>query len=352
MSELNQNTAYARLFYLSLVLKLPIPRATANLLPGAALINSVKSLAAPELDSDAVNELWERGAAVHGEPTPQEWRELVLRLLETQNLRAQDWINVLGELGSIDKGRLLQETIIPFAELASTPAAFPRWSTGLIPFDHATGGGLTPGIYTFIGAPGAGKSSLMLMLAESLVRVLPKEKRLTVVQTEMPLGVYHYRMSPILGRTNFRANDMLVCAPWGPSELINYLEGVNDKNHVVIYDSPDPILLSQGGDGVRHAIASAWMDFIRIKNALAETIIVTSWSKRGEKANLTMESGAEGAAKERGSDVVIGFNQVNDNTVRFETYKNRLGSLAPPLNVVINWQDLTFSGNLGWEGGY
>ena len=72
-----------------------------------------------------------------------------------------------------------------------------RWSTGIDELDRVLGGGLVPGAYTLLGgAPGIGKSTLLLQMAEGLSGVQGAEKK----------QVFYVSAEESTGQTGLRAS--------------------------------------------------------------------------------------------------------------------------------------------------
>lgn len=339
MNELS----FGRLLYLTRELQVKLPPTITNKIPGGPWLSSLRSLVDPltpdQSQSQAVR-LYAQGSTL-GPPTMDELLHLVTSILDSQgDISGAEWLEIAKALSGMKAGILgLSETIESFVDLS--PETFVSFPTGFIPLDSVLGGGVSPGIILFIGAPGSGKSSIMMMIAEALSQTLADDQPIIYVQTEMPSAVFKTRFAPIKARSTFRPQDTLICAPWGTGAIMDYLEGVNNPRSVVIYDSPDPLLLAGTGDAVRFSIAQAWLDLIRIKQSMASTILVTSWSRRGEAGNLSLESGAEGAAKERYSDAVLGINPEADGRVRLSCYKNRMGAPDGSFSFRPNWGSLT-----------
>lgn len=335
---------YARLFYLVWELKVTLPRVLWPLIPGGHWLREVKSLVDPAGGRSAAEarRLYVLGASL-GTPSLEELRHLLVSILEKQSprLSGAQWLEIGPALSSLSDGRtsLLSGEVIQSMDSITEVPAYPRYSSGLLPVDSVLGGGLSSGIYLFIGAPSAGKSSLMMMLAEALALSHP-ESSLVYLQTEMPEGAFKSRMRPIFQRTQFKSSDTLICGLWSPSRLVEFLEEKPDPNRIVIYDSPDPILLSGETSNIRSSISQAWLNFIRIKQELAKTVIVTSWSRRGESTSLRLESGAEGAAKERFSDAVVGIMPDGHNSVLLECFKNRMGIPGTRYSFEVDWANL------------
>lgn len=336
---------YARFFYLVKTLNYTIPRNVMSLIPGGHWIQSLTGLLDPrhpDSSAQAVR-LYQLGASL-GPASASELSHLLLSILEMQGtLTGAQWIEVAKVLSGISSANSgLQETILPMSELSGLETV-ERWPTGFLPLDAILGGGITPGIYLVIGAPGSGKSSLMMMLAEALAISLPETSPLLYVQTEMPPGSFKARIAAATKRGHFREIDTLVCAPWDTTRIIEKLSENPNPDTIVIFDSPDPVLLAGEAANVRFQIAQAWLDFIRIKQSMAKTIFVTSWSRRGTANSLSLESGAEGAAKERYSDVVLGLINEGPGVVRLECYKNRYGQPDLRYAFAPDWADLTIN---------
>lgn len=336
---------FARLFYLIRTLNITLPRSIITLIPGGPWMQNLKSLADPRYPaaSDQATRLFQLGASL-GPASSSELVNLIVSILDLEGrLTGAQWLEVSKALASISQVTLaLPESIQSLASLTGDER-IDRRPTGFVPFDAVSGGGLVPGIHLFIGAPGAGKSSLMMILAECLAITLPPTSPILYVQTEMPEGVFKARISPVIRRGHFRAMDTLVCAPWDTGRIIDYLTDHPNPETVLIFDSPDPVLLAGEANNVRFEIARAWLDFIKMKQGMVKSILVTSWSRRGTGPNLSMESGAEGAAKERYSDVVIGINPEQPRGVRLECYKNRYGETSIRHSFVPNWHELTIA---------
>lgn len=339
MNELS----FGRLLYLTRELQVKLPPTITSRIPGGPWLSSLRSLVdplAPDQSQTQAVRLYSLGSTL-GPPTMDELLHLVTSILDGQgDLSGAEWLEVAKSLAGLRAGILgLSETIESFSDLSTE--TFVSFPTGFVPLDAVLGGGITPGIILFIGAPGSGKSSIMMMIAEALSHTLADDQPIIYVQTEMPSAVFKTRFAPIKARSTFRPQDTLICAPWGTSEIMDYLKGVNNPKSILIYDSPDPLLLAGTGDSVRFSIAQAWMDFIRIKQSMASAILVTSWSRRGESGSLSMESGAEGAAKERYSDAVLGINPETDGRLRLDCYKNRMGRPDGSFSFMPNWGSLT-----------
>jgi hypothetical protein len=337
---------YARLLYLLRELKITLPKNVIAYIPGGNWLQGLRSLVDPrhpQSTQQAVR-LYEMGKKL-GPPSVEEFSSLIINILEAHGaLSGSQWVDISRTLASLSTQPLLAEEAIYSLGDLEPGSAIPTRPTGLMPVDAVLGGGLTAGIYLFIGAPGSGKTSLMAMLAEALAITLPPTSPLVYIQTEMPAEVFRFRVTPILRRKHFRVSDTLICAPWGSDQVLRYLRERPNPETVVIYDSPDPILLAGEAANVRFSIAKAWLDFIMIKQGLARSIIVTSWTRRGTNGNMNLESAAEGAAKERFSDAVIGISPEDGGTVRLDCFKNRLGEPGLRFSFRPDWANLTIRG--------
>ena len=126
--------------------------------------------------------------------------QFVCQVCGIHNLKWQGQCNGCGQWNSLVEEVAMQPTTpISFAfkkpittggpirldAAAVSPTAHTRWSTGLAELDRVLGGGLVPGSYILLGgAPGVGKSTLLLQMAEGLSGSTSKGKIVFYVSAE------------------------------------------------------------------------------------------------------------------------------------------------------------------------
>ena len=116
----------------------------------------------------------------------------------------------------------------------------PKFKTGFGPLDIVLGdGGAYQGIIVFMGAPGTGKTSVMLSLLEAINRNLP-ETELFFFEMEIPMKLMQGRMSALNARTPFKDNDKLFTGSIPIEDVEQQLDEYSTTDDKIVFiDGPD-----------------------------------------------------------------------------------------------------------------
>lgn len=221
-----------------------------------------------------------------------------------------------------------------------------KWESGFSPIDLLIGG-FYSSITTLIARPGHGKTSIMLSLMEGL-RKDNAASSIWMYELEIPLHLMLYRASSCLSRVKFISGmDRLVCGPVTMTDIETEVDAHPDPNRVIIIDSPD-VMAAGAGEGKRFKIEDIYISLIRLKSK-CKAVIVTSWPRRKDGGNITMDSVAESWSKAWYSDIMIGMTKLgrapggeNLNNVKLVVVKNRFGDSDRELTFQYNYVDLSW----------
>jgi hypothetical protein len=207
--------------------------------------------------------------------------------------------------------------------------AVPKFRSGFEPFDRLTGG-FYQGIVTVMGAPGHGKTTLMLAMLEAL-RTSGIAKSSIFLEVEIPRNVMQWKTQPMRSRTTFTEKDRLLTGSYTTRQVLRMILEDPDPDRAVFIDGPDA-MTAASGDKKRFAIEAVYRDLLRIKN-LSKIVVVSSQPRRGDEI-LGLESVAEGWSKAWYSDVVLGIHRQSQvfgegvYRVMANCSKNRFGQVG------------------------
>lgn len=333
-----------------------LPRIILRWLPQSDLIKQVAKVgiagAHVELGVEAtqLQKLFEKGAK-EGAGTLEEFKILVANVcVEELELSKEElsFSKFMQSFASIHKWLESERDLVGYAEASLLdPGEIPeqiKWDTGFDPLDLVTGG-LYQGIWTFIGRPGDGKTTMFLTFMEEL-RKSNAASSVWLFETEIPMNLMLYRAQPILKRTKFVEDDRIITGLTPVEEIIDRLDADPDPERVIIYDSPDVLAAGGESDQRRFVLEEIYRNLVRVKSR-CKAVLTASQPRRKDRY-LSLESVAESWAKAWYSDGVITLGKAGGTPGSFETVqlrvvKNRFG---------ISGQDLKFQyhfGSLEWH---
>lgn len=186
-----------------------------------------------------------------------------------------------------------------------------RLSTGLAELDRVLGGGIVPGTSVLIGGePGIGKSTLMLQMAAQIAR-----HRVLYVTGEESVAQIR-RRADRLGVSN---DELFVLSE---HQLGTIQESVrSERPNVIVVDSIQTISSAEAGSvpGTPNQMKLAAYELAEQARAAGATVFFV--------AHVTKEGSIAGPKLlEHVVDVVLYFEQSNDDTRFLRATKNRLGS--------------------------
>lgn len=332
-----ENIAYARLVFLLSRYQIILPRALTRWIPGGDWLKDLyKGALASHAYADQIQKLYSKGEEM-GRGGPDEVVSLLGQLLDEfldfDSLSWQEKMEIFSALGSIQGTHLLEYEEMSMNETGGIEE-IPKFDTGLTPLDLVLGG-FYQGIFLLMAQPGVGKTSLCLSLQSEIARTHAANSTLVVIN-ELPMNVIWPRTKPLRDRIHYRETDKIICASWSSANILDYLEEHPDPDRVVFYDSPD-VPASSSGEGMRFAIASEFLNLIRIKKK-CKSVIATTWPRRRDRV-LTISSPAEASAKAWYSDAIIGMEHVGKNRL-VRVLKNRFGPVGGSAEFFYQMEDL------------
>lgn len=345
-----------RLLYLASMLKIPMPRSLAKLIPQGDLINAValKGLMGTSSEYQIAIEHLQglaKAGAAGGPAHVDEFRTLIcsigLDLVETrrEDMVQTDYLKAMKVITAFSEG---EGVMIEHAEASlegdEGGEDMVKWTSGFEPFDIAIGGHYHS-VMTVQGKPGHGKTSVMCAHL-AMAKLTGAADEVWFYESEIPLNLMLYKMRHYRKMKVFGAKDRMVCGLITMQEILEQAEADPNPNRIIYIDGPD-VMAGGTGEGKRFAIESIYRDLLRLKNTCKQ-VVVSSQAKRGART-LDLESVSEAFAKAQYSDILIGVTRhgvVNSNknlsSVNLFVAKNRFGVPDTNYNFNFNYDDLTY----------
>lgn len=345
----------SRLVFLSLSLRdrTPnIPRALHRFIPQIEIVLAAKAgleAAAQDLGVpvNQLKEIYQIGEAQDEweQPNPQAFRlavaNAVLNNIDDQKLTLEKRLEVMGTASRFVKEDGLAMVAGEEVDLWNIKE-FPeieKWECGFTPVDMVSQG-MYQALVMLIAFPGAGKTSHMLSLAESMKRLYP-ESPLKFFQQEIPAGLFQGRMKPIAERGNpFTPGDKLYTSK-SLEEILEIVMEDPSNDQLLFIDSPDAMSgpnASAVDGGRRFDLENIYRSLVGIKPK-CKVIFVPSQPKAKDRV-LYLTSAAESFAKTWYVDMMIGFWPVGVNRIHMKILKNRFGPLGMEVRYNYNYATL------------
>lgn len=247
------------------------------------------------------------------------------RIITESSLPEVEKIQKLIALNSLmSDGAIVHSEPARLSEVTVSSNSLPLYTTGTI-LDQLFGG-VYPGIFTFMGPPGSGKTSLLISLAGKLAKKFP----ILIFQNEIPRDLYFARA--LVGIPEDVRKNVVVSFEDPTAEKVKhfgskYFDGTTP---LVIYDNPDAssAVLTRK-DRADLAYANLYRELVRVKqHALA--VLTTSQPRRKDIASMRIDSIAESWQKVWYTDALISLSPSRGASpsqvlLRLQVLKNRFG---------------------------
>jgi hypothetical protein len=207
-----------------------------------------------------------------------------------------------------------------------------------MPLDIVTGG-LYQSLLVMMGAPGTGKTSMMLTMMEALIEQNACEE-VWFFQNEIPFRMMEGRLSHIRQRITFRPGDRVTCGPYSSDKIVAEVLANPNPNRIIFFDSPDVQFSSPTGER-RFDLERSYQQLILIKPK-TKMIIIPSQPRRND-TNLSLQSPAESWAKAWYADIMIGLQRAGTDQVLMKVVKNRFGPNLGSLHFHYDYSDLSYT---------
>lgn len=335
----------ARLVYLLVNHPMSIPNPVVKYLPGGEWIQALSQRGAgsTKVDLDALSRLIELGEK-WGPGSKAEAIDLIKvmvdeQLMVTTDINIDERSRIYQTLERLGIGALEETEIINLGDDSGEVLPIPKFDSGLTPLDNISGG-FYQGIILLMGAPGTGKTSLMLTWM-AMFRKLGWPGSLLYVENEIPPRMMKARSSVLKQTVKFGPNDKLICGPWTAQDVLDYVTRFPDPNRIIFFDSPDVGL--GGGVNVekRMHLESEYLKLISVKTR-SGMVVASSWPNRSQRVITHMYQVSESVSKVWYADMVIGINP-DINGLHAIILKNRFGPSGAQVNFAYNLGDLTWN---------
>lgn len=338
--------SYDRLLYLASKLQgqCPHPQKTiANLIPRYELIRSlanngmVYTLSYYGISEEFLIAKIRRGKNYSGTGDTNEFRKIAALLAYQQierdvNLSTDQKMSIAGELSryrTSNEMGLLETIEVPFIPSADHIDEMGFWKTGIWPIDETVeipDGGLAV-IYAMSGA---GKTSLMLAMANSIKKAVDPPIRVVYFTLEMMHWAIYRRTKFLL---NFDEEDRIVVGG-----TMDMLEDYCDPNTVIFLDYAD-LLQYPGVSEVNQKVNAIYEELRRL--SLRCKGIITASQIRKADTEITLNSGLNSSAKAHYPDIIWSLRKDDEGGyTEIGVLKNRFGKSGVKRMLRFNYETL------------
>jgi hypothetical protein len=263
--------------------------------------------------------------------------DMVYRGVEGSSLTGREKVELYAVLDQWTKAQytsLVEKKISSFDKsLEITEEQDFIFDTGFTPLDTLCGGIPSNSFVLFFAYTGAGKTSIMLSLANALAY----NYRVVYVTYEMSDNAVRYRAKHL---PNLGDKDILLSG----SVSLEEIEGYADENTIIIVDYLS--LVPYQAMELRHKLSGIAAELLRISTK-CKAVISAQQAKRGYP--LSLESGAESFAVSHYAALVCGiskegndYNHPGYTAVEIETFKNRYGKAGNKVVFPFNYATLAY----------
>jgi len=218
------------------------------------------------------------------------------------------------------------------------------------PLDEYLKGGISQGeIFSLVGTPGAGKTSLLIHVGATALRAA---RRVLHVTTEIS-GIrvanrYDHSIRPADLAASVALGGKLWIRDVGdsdvtPLEIESFIRReLPDRPHCIIVDYADQLRSSKSYDEKRHELNRVYMELRQLSKRLKVPIFTATQATRGAmgKRIIGMEDIAESFDIARIADVLVSINPYEDtNIVGLKVIKARRRSTRPMFDVEVDYEN-------------
>jgi hypothetical protein len=337
-----------RLIYLATILTLPeLPKVLQRYIPLYEVLEGIQEYgivgvsANMESVPDQLMGMAKKGRQGGEQGTIAEYKaiisDMVYHGISTSNLTGREKIElyaVLDQWGKEKHTSLVEKKVSSFDKsLEVTEEQDFIFNTGFTPIDTLTDGLPSNSFILFLAHTGAGKTSVMLSLANDLAYCY----RVVYITYEMSDNAVRYRAKHL---NNLCTKDVLLSG----NVTLDEIEQYADEDTIIIVDYLS--LVPYPAMELRHKLAGIASELLRISTK-CKAVISAQQAKRGYP--LSLESGSESFAVSHYAALVCGiskegndYNHPGYTTVEVETFKNRYGKAGNKVVFPFNYATLAY----------
>jgi hypothetical protein len=337
-----------RLIYLSTILTLPeLPKVLQRYVPlyevlvGIQTYGIVGVSANMESVPDQLMGMVRKGKQAGEQGTIAEYKAIIADMVyhgvANSNLTGKEKVELYAVLDQWSKEKhtsLVEKKVSSFDKsLEVTEDQDFIFNTGFTPIDTLTAGLPSNSFILFLAHTGAGKTSVMLSLANDLAY----RYRVVYVTYEMSDNAVRYRAKHL---PNLCTKDVLLSGNVTLEEIEQYA----DEDTIIIVDYLS--LVPYPAMELRHKLSGIASELLRISTK-CKAVISAQQAKRGYP--LSLESGSESFAVSHYAALVCGiskggndYNHPGYTTVEIETFKNRYGKAGTKVVFPFNYATLAY----------
>jgi hypothetical protein len=337
-----------RLIYLATILTLPeLPKVLQRYVPLYDVIDGIQTYGLMgysvevEGNYEQLAALSKKGRQAGDTGTIAEYKSIIADMVyhgvSTSNLTGREKVQLYAVLDQWVKAQhtsLVEKRVSSFDKsLEVTEEQDFIFTTGFTPIDTLCDGLPSNSFVLFLAHTGAGKTSVMLSLANDIA----SNYRVVYVTYEMSDNAVRYRAKHL---PNLGDKDVLLSG----NVTLEEIEGYADDNTIIIVDYLS--LVPYPAMELRHKLAGIASELLRISTK-CKAVISAQQAKRGYP--LSLESGSESFAVSHYAALVMGiskegndYNHPGYTTVEIETFKNRYGKAGNKVVFPFNYATLQY----------
>jgi hypothetical protein len=337
-----------RLIYLATILTLPeLPKVLQRYVPLYDVIQGIQNYgivgvsANIESVPDQLMGMVRKGKQAGDTGTVAEYKAIIADMVyhgvSTSNLTGKEKVELYAVLDQWVKAQhtsLVEKKVSSFDKsLEVTEEQDFIFNTGFTPIDTLCDGLPSNSFVLFLAHTGAGKTSIMLSLANDLAY----NYRVVYVTYEMSDNAVRYRAKHM---PNLCTKDVLLSGNVTLEEIEQYA----DEDTIIIVDYLS--LVPYPAMELRHKLSGIAAELLRISTK-CKAVISAQQAKRGYP--LSLESGSESFAVSHYAALVCGISKEGNDynfpgytTVEIETFKNRYGKAGNKVVFPFNYATLQY----------
>ncbi len=324
---------YSRLVYLAVNNTLNVPKALQRYVPHYDLLVSLSkdgitgTALWKEVPKEKLEKLYVDGeqASLHSSENDIVQilsKAIYERLQEDTTLELDERIRLLGILARYREGKTSLISYEATSFEATEDDIQEHIPFGFEPLDTLIGGFIPNNLITVAGASGAGKTSVLLALVDSIQQQY-LEKRIVWVSLEMASSSVKHRARHLQLRNN--TNNVLLTGITSLDELEEYA----CPNTIIVLDYLD-LLVQANAEGLRVALANAYAKLLSLSTKCF--LVFNNTQINRSSTTITLNSLNESSAKAFYSAYVLGITKKGNsltnsgyNQVEISVIKNRYG---------------------------
>jgi hypothetical protein len=337
-----------RLIYLATILTLPeLPKVLQRYVPLYDVIQGIQTYGivgmATNMDSvpDQLMGMVRKGRQAGDTGTVEEYKAIIADMvyhgIAVSNPTAREKVTLYAVLDQWIKAQhtsLVEKRVSSFDKSLEVKEEKDFiFTTGFTPIDTLADGLPSNSFVLFLAHTGAGKTSVMLSLANDLA----SNYRVVYVTYEMSDNAVRYRAKHL---PNLGDKDVLLSG----NVTLEEIEGYADENTIIIVDYLS--LVPYPAMELRHKLAGIASELLRISTK-CKAVLSAQQAKRGYP--LSLESGSESFAVSHYAALVCGISKEGSDytypgytTVEIETFKNRYGKAGSKVVFPFNYATLEY----------